>query len=68
MEKLFSTVGNILALSGMALGLVAAAGRLSGSFTLFGFQSLSLFVVGLALIVAGCFFKLLQIAGLLEKQ
>lgn len=68
MGKLFSYAGNILAITGMVLGLSAAIGRLSGSYILFGFQSLSLFVVGAALIIAGCFFKLLQVTRLLEDR
>ncbi len=68
MEKLFSYAGNFLGISGIALGLVAAAGRLSGSFIMFGLQSLSLFVMGAALIITGCFFKLLQVASLLENR
>lgn len=68
MEKLFSYTGNVLAITGMTLGLAAGVGRLSGSFMMFGFQSLSLFVVGAALIITGCFFKLLQLASLLENR
>ena len=68
MEKLFSYAGNILAITGMALSAFAGVGRLSGNYHMLGMQSFSLIVVGAALIIAGCFFKLLQVVSLLEKR
>ena len=68
MTRLFSYVANILGIAGMGLGLLAGIGRLTGAYTMFGFQSVSIFVAGVALIVTGCFFKLQQLAGLLEDR
>ena len=68
MAKLYGYAGNALAITGMILALVAGLGRLSGAYVMFGFQSVSLFVAGIALIVAACFFKLQQLLGVLEKR
>ncbi len=61
MDRFYGPVANALALAGMILALLAAIARLGGAYTLFGFQSVSLFVAGTALVVVACFFKLQQL-------
>ena len=67
MDKLIAYGGNLFALSGICLCLVAVAGRLSGSFVMFGTQNVTIFIGGIALIVMSCLFKLEQLIRMLRR-
>ena len=67
MDKLIGYGGNFFALAGICACLVAVAGRLSGSFVMFGVQSVTIFMGGIALIVLACLFKLEQIIRLSRR-
>jgi hypothetical protein len=58
MDKLLDLVGNIAAVLGMLVCLVAGLFRLSGSYYVFGFEAVTLFTGGIALMVFACLAKL----------
>jgi hypothetical protein len=67
MDKLIAYCGNLFALLGICLCLVAVAGRLTGSFVMFGTQSVTIFIGGIALIVMSCLFKLEQVIRIVRR-
>lgn len=62
MTKFFDIVGNVLALSGVALCVVAGGARVLGSHYFFGFESITLFTAGTALMVMACLAKVQLLA------
>ena len=58
MNKVLDIVGNVAAVVGILACLVAGGGRLAGSFYLFGFEAATLFLGGIAIMVAACLAKL----------
>jgi type IV secretory pathway VirB2 component (pilin) len=58
MQKLIQTTGNIAAILGIALCLITGLMRLGGQLTIFGFESITLFIGGIALMVMACLAKL----------
>ena len=61
MDKILDTLGNIVGVAGVLLTLVAGASRLMGSYHLLGFESVTLFIGGIALMVMACLIKLHQL-------
>jgi type IV secretory pathway VirB2 component (pilin) len=61
MKKLFGIVGNIAGGLGILICLVAGLARLAGSFYLFKFEVVTLFIGGIALMVMACLVKLQQL-------
>ena len=64
MTGLLDIVGNVLAISGVVLCVVAGGARALGYFYFFGFESMTLFTVGIAVMVMAC---LLKMQSLIEK-
>ncbi len=58
MQKLIQTVGNIAAILGIAICLITGLMRLSGQPVVFGFEAITLFIGGIALMVMACLAKL----------
>jgi len=52
------TAGSVAGAAGVALCLVTGAARLAGFHILLGFESMTMFVAGIALISTGCLLKL----------
>jgi hypothetical protein len=67
MDKIIAYGGNILALSGCFVCLLAVVGRLSGAYVMFGLQSVTIFIGGVALVILACLFKVEQILRLVRK-
>ena len=67
MDKMIALGGNILAILGCCVCLLAVAGRLSGTYTMFGLQSVTIFTGGVALVILACLFKIEQILRLVRK-
>jgi hypothetical protein len=67
MDKLIAYGGNLFALAGLCLCLSAVAGRLSGGFVILGFQSVSIFIGGVALIVVSCLLKIEQVLRIVRR-
>jgi len=58
MNKLIGIGGNVLAVLGILVCLVAGVARLGSSWYVAGFQTMVLFNVGVGLMVAACLAKL----------
>lgn len=65
MKRLYETGGNVLAGVGIALCVLAAGVRLTGSHYVLGFEAATLFLGGTAVMVMACLAKLqlLLLAG-----
>jgi hypothetical protein len=61
MEKVLDLLGNIVGAAGVLVTLVAGISRLAGSYHLLGFESVTLFIGGIALMVMACLAKLHQL-------
>ena len=60
MEKILWVLGRLAALLGLSVCAVAGVLRLMGHHQAIGFDVVTLFIVGIALMVAGCLAKLYQ--------
>jgi hypothetical protein len=58
MEQGIRIIGDIAALIGILVCLVAGAGRIAGQYHVFGFEAMTLFIGGTALMVFACLTKL----------
>ena len=58
MERLISLAGNLLAVIGLSMCLVAGLVRLSGDFHLFGYSAMTIFMAGTGLMMMACLAKL----------
>lgn len=54
MSQIIELAGKVVGVAGIALCVVAGLARVSGSYHLGGFQSMTLFDVGVGLMVAAC--------------
>jgi hypothetical protein len=57
MNKALDLAGSLAGGLGLLLCLVAGVGRLAGQYHLVGFEAMTLFSAGIALLVAGTFLK-----------
>jgi hypothetical protein len=62
MTKLIEIAGNVVAVLGLVVCVVAGISRLGQSWYVAGFETMVLFNVGIGLMVAGCLAKL-QVLG-----
>ena len=58
MQKLMQSVGDLAAILGIAICLITGLLRLGGQPVVFGFEAITLFIGGIALMVMGCLAKL----------
>jgi hypothetical protein len=58
MANLVGWLGSVVGVIGLAVCLVAGLARLTGHFTLGGFEAMTLFNAGVGLMVAGCLGRL----------
>jgi len=58
MQKFIQAVGNTAAILGIAICLITGMLRLSGQPVVFGFEAITLFIGGIALMVMACLTKL----------
>lgn len=58
MAKYISIIGNITGIAGILICIVAGLSRLVGAYFLLGFQTVTLFIAGIALMVMACLAKL----------
>jgi hypothetical protein len=58
MNNFIETLGNILGVLGILVCAVIGVLRVSGTYTLYGHDPLTWFVLGIALMVAACLAKL----------
>ena len=61
MDKLLKLVGDLGAIVGILICLVAGASRISGSYHLVGFETVTLFIVGIAIMLTATLDKLHRI-------
>jgi type IV secretory pathway VirB2 component (pilin) len=59
-DKLIRLTGNAAALLGILICLLAGVARMAGNYHLLGYESMTLFTGGIALMVAACLAKLYQ--------
>lgn len=58
MNNLVKLAGDLAGFVGMAICLIAGIYRVTGHYHLAGFEAMTVFAAGVALMVAGCFLKL----------
>ena len=58
MNKYIGLIGNIAAVIGVAISLIAGLIRLSGNYHVFGFETQTLFLGSIAIMVFACLAKL----------
>jgi hypothetical protein len=58
MKTILGPLGTISGALGVLISLAAIAGRFYGGQEFVGFQAISVFIVGIAFMVFGCFLKL----------
>ena len=58
MQKLIQALGNSAAILGITICLVTGVMRLGGQAVVFGFEAITLFIGGIALMVMACLAKL----------
>ena len=68
MGKMLDLLGNVAGVTGIIVCTLAGASRLLGSHYLLGFESVTLFNGGMALMVMSCLVKLHQLAGVLREH
>jgi type IV secretory pathway VirB2 component (pilin) len=61
MKKVLGVVGHVAAVVGILICLVAGLARLAGSYHCLGFEAITLFIGGIALMVMGCLAKLQEL-------
>ena len=61
MEKVMGLLGNIIGVAGVLVIFVAGLSRLLGNYHLVGFELVTLFTGGIALMVMACLVKLHQL-------
>jgi len=52
------TFGNLVGVIGIVICLMSAVGRFYGDNSVLGFQAINMFIVGVGLMVFGCFAKI----------
>jgi hypothetical protein len=68
MGKNLDLLGNVVGVAGIIVCTFAGASRLLGSHYLLGFESVTLFNGGMALMVMSCLVKLHQLTGILHEH
>ena len=63
MNKLLDFAGNIAAALGILICLVAGVTRLTGSYYVLGYEAITLFIGGIALMVMACLTKLHRLSA-----
>ena len=58
MNKYVELIGNVAAITGILVCLAAGLIRLSGNYFIFGFETQTLFLVSIAIMVFACLAKL----------
>jgi len=58
MHKMIQVIGNIAGILGIAVCLITGIMRMSGHAIVFGFEAITLFIGGIALMVMACLAKL----------
>jgi hypothetical protein len=67
MEKKIDALGSILGVLGLLVCLLAGASRVVGSHYLLGFETITLFIGGISIMVAACLAKLHSVGLQLSK-
>ncbi len=63
MAKIFEIIGNGAGLLGILICLIAGVSRILGSYHVMGFESITVFTGGIALMVMACLVKLHQLTS-----
>lgn len=58
MEKTFDNIGSIFGVIGILICLLAGVSRITGNHYLVGFETITLFIGGISVMVMGCLAKL----------
>ena len=58
MDKLLDVFGNVAAALGILICLVAGVARVAGNHYVFGYEAITLFIGGIALMVMACLARL----------
>ncbi|KPJ90541.1 MAG: hypothetical protein AMJ53_13335 [Gammaproteobacteria bacterium SG8_11] len=67
MEKTIDIIGNALGALGLIICLLAGVSRVVGSHYLMGFETITLFIGGISIMVAACLAKLHGVSLQLSK-
>ena len=68
MGKMLNLLGNVIGVTGIIVCTLAGVSRLLGSYHLLGFESVTLFIGGMALMVMSCLVKLHQLTDVLRER
>ena len=68
MGKMLDLLGNVAGVTGVIVCILAGVSRFLGSYHLLGFESITLFTGGIALMVMSCLVKLHQLTGVLRER
>jgi len=58
MQSLLSILGTLVGIAGLAICVVCGGMRLTGAFYLAGFELITFFQAGIAMVVVACYLKL----------
>ena len=61
MNKLLELLGNVIGATGIIVCALAGGSRLLGAYHLLGFETVTLFIGGIALMVMACLLKVHQL-------
>jgi hypothetical protein len=67
MEKMVDIIGTVLGVLGILVCLLAGVSRVAGSHYLLGFETITLFIGGISVMVAACLAKLHHVSLQLSK-
>ena len=67
MEKIIDTTGTVLGVVGILVCLLAGVSRFAGSHYLMGFETVTLFIGGISIMVAACLAKLYSVSSQIGK-
>ena len=68
MSKMLDLLGNVAGVTGIIVCTLAGVSRLLGSYHLLGFESVTLFVGGIALMIFSCLVMLHQLTVVLRGR
>ena len=67
MEKIVDIVGTVLGVIGVLVCLLAGVSRFAGNYYLMGFETVTLFIGGISIMVAACLAKLHSVSLQVSK-
>lgn len=67
MAKIVDVTGNALGIAGILICLLAGVSRVVGNYYLLGFETITLFIGGISIMVAACLAKLQHLSWQINR-